>query len=246
MSPRSGAMIVGSTKGGTSMSTIAPTQPMAMPVDPVNPGWVPSPLYRMTVEKYEAMVTSGAFTKRDRFHLINGYLVEKMTQNPPHTSRAMPCGRAGSSAAGRMVRATRQTHPASRRGQRARARRASCAGTMRDYADAIPGRVMSPWSSRSPIRASAKTARWPRSMGGRHPGLLDRQPGRPPGRGLHRSGPRRLRHAHRLPAGPVGTGRDRRPGDRPDRGRRHPPLIRRPRSGQSVGRTARSGTAGTA
>ncbi len=68
------------------MSTIAPTQPMAMPVDAVDPGWVPSPLYRMSLEKYEAMVASGAFTKQDRFHLINGYLVEKMTQYPPHAS----------------------------------------------------------------------------------------------------------------------------------------------------------------
>ena len=40
----------------------------------------------MSLEKYEAMVASGAFTKRDRFHLINGYLVEKMTQYPPHAS----------------------------------------------------------------------------------------------------------------------------------------------------------------
>jgi hypothetical protein len=51
----------------------------------VDPGWIPSPLYRMSLEQYEAMVASGVFTKRDRFHLINGYLVAKMTQNPPHT-----------------------------------------------------------------------------------------------------------------------------------------------------------------
>jgi Uma2 family endonuclease len=50
----------------------------------VDPGWIPSPLYRMTLEQYEALVASGVFTKRDRFHLINGYLVAKMTQNPPH------------------------------------------------------------------------------------------------------------------------------------------------------------------
>jgi Uma2 family endonuclease len=45
---------------------------------------IPWPLYRMTVEKYEAMVNSGVFDKYDRFHLIDGYLVEKMTKNPPH------------------------------------------------------------------------------------------------------------------------------------------------------------------
>jgi Uma2 family endonuclease len=46
--------------------------------------WIPSPLYRMSVEEYEAMVESGALASRNRFHLINGYLVAKMTQNPPH------------------------------------------------------------------------------------------------------------------------------------------------------------------
>jgi Uma2 family endonuclease len=56
------------------------------------PAWIPSPLYRMTVEEYEAMVASGAFRGRNRFHLINGYLVEKMTQNPPHTMVDMRCG----------------------------------------------------------------------------------------------------------------------------------------------------------
>ena len=40
---------------------------------------------RLSVEKYEAMVASGAFTKRDRLELIEGNLVEKMTQNPPHS-----------------------------------------------------------------------------------------------------------------------------------------------------------------
>ena len=30
------------------------------------------------------MVESGGLESRNRFHLINGYLVAKMTQNPPH------------------------------------------------------------------------------------------------------------------------------------------------------------------
>ena len=55
-------------------------------------GWIPSPLYRMTVEQYEAMVASGVFSKKDRFHLINGYLVAKMTQNPPHWVADELCG----------------------------------------------------------------------------------------------------------------------------------------------------------
>jgi len=41
--------------------------------------------FRISVVKYEAMVASGAFTKADRFELIEGNLVEKMTKNPPHS-----------------------------------------------------------------------------------------------------------------------------------------------------------------
>ena len=54
---------------------------------------IPTRLYRMTLEEYEALVASGAFKGRNRFHLINGYLVEKMTQNPPHTIADLRCGR---------------------------------------------------------------------------------------------------------------------------------------------------------
>jgi Uma2 family endonuclease len=60
------------------MSTIT-KQPRSPAVD-----WIPSPLARLTVERYEAMVDSGILTKHDRFVLINGYLVTKVTKNPPH------------------------------------------------------------------------------------------------------------------------------------------------------------------
>jgi Uma2 family endonuclease len=63
------------------MSTITPVLPL-IPVP--EPGWIPSRLHRMTVDEYEAMVRSGALKTRNRLHLINGYLVDKMTQNPPH------------------------------------------------------------------------------------------------------------------------------------------------------------------
>jgi len=75
------------------MSTITETQPVAAP------GvleWVPSPesLYRLSIEKYEAMVRSGVFTKRDRFHLINGFLVAKpTTQHTPHSTADELCGK---------------------------------------------------------------------------------------------------------------------------------------------------------
>jgi Uma2 family endonuclease len=54
---------------------------------------IPTRLYRMTLEEYEALVASGAFKGRNRFHLIDGYLVEKMTQDPPHTAADERCGR---------------------------------------------------------------------------------------------------------------------------------------------------------
>jgi Uma2 family endonuclease len=65
----------------------------ATPDISASPRWLPSPLYRMSVEEYEAMVASGAFAGRNRFHLINGYLVEKMTHNPPHAIADDLCGR---------------------------------------------------------------------------------------------------------------------------------------------------------
>jgi Uma2 family endonuclease len=67
------------------MSTIASTPPGAS-------AWIPSPLYRMTVEEYEAMVASGAFKGRNRFLLINGLLVARMTRNPPQTIADDLCG----------------------------------------------------------------------------------------------------------------------------------------------------------
>ncbi len=54
--------------------------------------WIPSSLYRLTLEQYEAMVDSGIFTGRDRVQLINGYLVAKMTQNTPHATADDLCG----------------------------------------------------------------------------------------------------------------------------------------------------------
>jgi Uma2 family endonuclease len=57
-----------------------------------DPSWIPSSLYRVTLEQYEAMVDSGIFTGRDKVHLINGYLVAKMTQNTPHATADDLCG----------------------------------------------------------------------------------------------------------------------------------------------------------
>ena len=61
------------------MSTVAPMRSSPMPVDP---GWVPSSLYRLTLEQYEGMIDAGLFTGRERVHLINGFLVARMTREP--------------------------------------------------------------------------------------------------------------------------------------------------------------------
>jgi Uma2 family endonuclease len=55
-------------------------------IDVAFPPAAPYPnLYRMSLEKYEAMVSSGVFSKRDRVHLVEGLLVALMTENPPHS-----------------------------------------------------------------------------------------------------------------------------------------------------------------
>ena len=102
------------------MSTTASTMP---PATLGVPAWVPSRLHRITIDEYERMVASGGIASRNRFHLINGYLVDKMTHNPPHAVADERCGR-------ELLRImppgwhlrTAQAGPAPRPGQRARAR----------------------------------------------------------------------------------------------------------------------------
>ncbi len=64
------------------MATLAPAPALPLP----GPSFaLPRSLYQLSVEKYEAMVRSGVFTKSDRLELIEGYLVAKMTKYPPYT-----------------------------------------------------------------------------------------------------------------------------------------------------------------
>lgn len=70
----------------STTTTVAPDAP---------PGaltWIPPRIRRMTVEEYERMVDAGIIPSRNRFHLINGYVVEKMTRNPPHAISFQRCG----------------------------------------------------------------------------------------------------------------------------------------------------------
>jgi Uma2 family endonuclease len=71
------------------MSSVAVPQSRKSSTDP---SWIPSSLYRLSLEQYEAIVDSGVITGRDRVHLINGYLVAKMTQNTPHATADDLCG----------------------------------------------------------------------------------------------------------------------------------------------------------
>jgi Uma2 family endonuclease len=58
-----------------TMSTITATPP------PIEPPW---PLYKISVDQYEAMIESGIFTEHDRLQLINGMLVAKVTRGDDH------------------------------------------------------------------------------------------------------------------------------------------------------------------
>jgi Uma2 family endonuclease len=52
------------------------------------------PLARITVAQYEAMIASGAFSRDDRFELIEGTLVAKLTKKPSHSTGSQLCGEA--------------------------------------------------------------------------------------------------------------------------------------------------------
>jgi Uma2 family endonuclease len=118
------------------MSTITPTQSIE---SPNLFEWIPTPLFRINLEQYEAMVESGAFSERDRFHLINGFLVEKMTQNDPHSTADELCGRALDKAIppGRHVRAGKPVRlPPNSKPE---PDRSVVRGGVRDYSKQSPG-----------------------------------------------------------------------------------------------------------
>ncbi len=121
------------------MSTVVLTQSMPMPVDP---GWVPSSLYRMTLEQYEAMVEAGIFTGKERVHLINGFLVAKMTQNTPHSTADDLCGEALSRLIppGWYVRGAKPIRiPSPGRDSKPEPDRCVVRGAIRDYSRRDPG-----------------------------------------------------------------------------------------------------------
>jgi hypothetical protein len=71
------------------MSTLTQTSQPA----PVPNGDCYSP-FRMSIDQYERLVDSDVFTKRDKLQLVNGILVNKVTQNPPYTVVDLRCRKA--------------------------------------------------------------------------------------------------------------------------------------------------------
>ena len=63
------------------MPTTYPTQSIE---SPAVADWIPAPLFRFSLERYEKMVELGALTEQDRVQLLNGFLVTKMAQGDPH------------------------------------------------------------------------------------------------------------------------------------------------------------------
>jgi Uma2 family endonuclease len=44
----------------------------------------PLPMRRSTVDEYHRMIGAGVFAEDERFELLEGWIVSKMTRNPPH------------------------------------------------------------------------------------------------------------------------------------------------------------------
>ena len=124
---------------------------------------------RLTVDQYEAMVNSGVFTKRDRFTLINGFLVAKVPKSPRHTFVGK-----------NLVRKFQRLIPsgwdfpiedAVRLADSKPEPDVSVGGAISmTTRNATRGRLIWRWWSRSPRRTSRRIAGWPASTG--RPGSL--------------------------------------------------------------------------
>src|SRR5208282_3310312 len=66
-------------RGGRVMKQAVLQKPS--PVRPVNGDLR---MHRFTVDEYHHMIDAGILTKYHRVELLNGWIVDKMAQNPPH------------------------------------------------------------------------------------------------------------------------------------------------------------------
>jgi Uma2 family endonuclease len=60
-------------------------KPIELPL-PDAPAIPDVPIYRLSVDQYQAMADAGILTEEDRVELLEGWLVPKMTIHPPHAS----------------------------------------------------------------------------------------------------------------------------------------------------------------
>jgi hypothetical protein len=70
--------------GETPMNAAARVTKPPRKAAPLPPAIPPFPIYRLTVEQYHKLAEIGVLTANDRVELIHGWLVPKMTVNPPH------------------------------------------------------------------------------------------------------------------------------------------------------------------
>jgi Uma2 family endonuclease len=60
--------------------------PLANPVPaPISRDIPDLPIYRLSVKQYHQMIDAGIFASDERVELIDGWLVPKMSKNPPHS-----------------------------------------------------------------------------------------------------------------------------------------------------------------
>jgi hypothetical protein len=61
------------------------TQPICQPI-PLTAEVPTEPIYRLSVDQYHAMIRTGILEEDTPVELLEGWLVQKMTKNPPHTT----------------------------------------------------------------------------------------------------------------------------------------------------------------
>ena len=64
------------------MPILTPVAPDAVSQEPAVPT---EPIWRLSVDKYHAMIEAGIILADDPVELLDGWLVLKMTKNPPHS-----------------------------------------------------------------------------------------------------------------------------------------------------------------
>ena len=186
------------------MATVTPTQPI-----PPLPLPLPDEVYRLSVEQFDRMVRNGSLDEDEPVELLNGGLVTKMPKNPPH--------RVGTRKA---VRALEAVLPAGWIVQKEDPLVIPPGNKWEPDVAVIRSELEFDRSATRPQRIAAcrrsgrhqsipRTVREAASLcGGRHPGLLDRQPdrGTPPGQAWSRSIPTRTQSSERISLGLICAG----------------------------------------